>query len=68
MNNFDCTYEWLCDMMRDRIRVSITKGDKTYRGLVNGIYPESGSGNDWMVTLHNEGKNTTIYVRTAPKN
>jgi len=59
------TYDWLCDMMRCRTRVTITKGGKIYRGLINGIFPESGSGKDWMVTLHNEGVNTTIYVRTA---
>ena len=59
------TYDWLCNMMRCRTRVSIAKNGKIYRGLINGISPESGSGNDWLVTLHNEGVNTTIYVRTA---
>lgn len=59
------TYQFLCEAMRDRTRIIITKGTKRYRGLVNGIYPESGSGKDWIVTLHNEGENTTVYVRTA---
>ena len=59
------TYAWLCDMMHSRTKIVIIKGDRIYRGLVNGISPESGSGKDWMVTLHNEGSNTTIYVRTA---
>lgn len=58
------TYDWLCDRMRDRTRVAITKGGKVYRGLINGISPESGSGKDWMVTLNDNGTNTTIYVRT----
>ena len=59
------TYEWLCHIMRSRTIVAITKKGKIYRGLINGISPESGSGKDWLVTLHNEGVNTTVYVRTA---
>ena len=59
------TYDWLCDMMRSRTRVAISKAGKIYRGLINGISPESGSGKDWMVTLNDNGVNTTIYVRTG---
>lgn len=59
------TYEWLCDMMRCRTRVAIAKDDKVYRGLINGILPESGSGRDWLITLSDNGEKTTVYIRTA---
>ena len=59
------SYSWLCDMMQSRARVAITKDGKIYRGLINGVFPESGSGKDWMVMLNDNGSTIQLYIRTA---
>jgi hypothetical protein len=63
------SYTWLCGKMADRSRVAI----RTYingseiilRGLINGIRPEDGSGHHWLVTIHDNGTNAEVYIRTA---
>ena len=63
------SYDYLCDAMRTREEVSIRAivGDHTLtlRGLVNGLRPEDGSGRNWLVTIHDNGTNAEVYVRTA---
>lgn len=60
------SYTWLCEKMADRSRVVLTSWNGTsYTGLVNGIRPEDGSGRHWLVTLNENGKNQTIFVKTA---
>ena len=63
------SYSWLCDKMADRGRVAIRynlNGDTaTIRGIINGIRPEDGSGRHWLVTVHDNGTNAEVYVRTA---
>lgn len=63
------SYDWLCEKMMDRSRVVIhtttNAGPIMLRGLINGIRPEDGSGRHWLVTIHDNGTNTEIYVRTG---
>lgn len=54
-------FNWLCTMMKKRNRVSI----QGHEGLINGISPEDGSGNNWLVTITNEFGNKTIFVKAA---
>lgn len=54
-------FHWLCNMMRQRKRVHI----KGHEGLINGISPEDGSGNNWLVTIVNEHGNKTIFVKAS---
>lgn len=44
-------YNWLCNMMRSRAEVVIVSKDRNYRGIINGIVPEDGSGKNWLVTI-----------------
>ena len=60
------SYTWLCEKMADRSRVVLTSWNGNgYTGLINGIAPEDGSGRCWLVTLSENGKNETIFVRPA---
>jgi len=63
------SYAWLCEKMANRGRVAIQAfiGGQSIviRGIINGIRPEDGSGNNWLVTIHDNGTNAEIYVRTA---
>jgi hypothetical protein len=63
------SYTWLCDKMADRgrvaIRYNLNGNTATMRGIINGIRPEDGSGNHWLVTVHDNGTNAEVYVRTA---
>lgn len=62
------SYEWLCKKMQDRGRVAIVLHNPvgaTIRGLINGIRPEDGSGNHWLVTINDNCVNTEVYVRTS---
>ena len=60
------SYTWLCEKMADRSRVVLTAWNGNgHTGLINGIRPEDGSGRCWLVTLTENGKNETIFVRTA---
>lgn len=60
------SYTWLCEKMADRSRVLLKTGDgKNHFGLINGIRPEDGSGRCWLVTLTENGKNETVFMRTA---
>lgn len=67
MNTY--SYSWLCEKMADRSRVAIRSSigghEITLRGLINGIRPEDGSGRHWLVTIHDNGTNAEVYVRTA---
>ena len=54
-------FHWLCTMMKKRSRVSL----KGQQGIINGIRPEDGSGRCWLVTLTENGKSETVFVRTA---
>lgn len=62
------SYEWLCKKMQDRSRVAIVLHNPvgaTIRGLINGIRPEDGSGNHWLVTICDTSVTNEVYVRTA---
>lgn len=60
------SYTWLCEKMADRSRVVLTAWNgNSHTGLINGIRPEDGSGRCWLVTLTENGKNETVFVRTA---
>ena len=62
------SYEWLCKKMQDRGRVAIVLHNPvgtTIRGMINGIRPEDGSGNHWLVTINDNCVNTEVYVRTS---
>ena len=63
------SYSWLCDKMADRgrvaIRYNLNGNTATIRGIINGIRPEDGSGRHWLVTVHDNGTNAEVYVRTA---
>lgn len=56
-------YNWLCSMMQQRKRVNILCKEGNFIGLINGISPEDGSGNNWLVTIVNEFGNKTIFVK-----
>ena len=62
------TYEWLCENMRNRNRVSLdfslNCGPVRVSGLINGISPEDGSGKCWLVTVNDNGCNAVVFVRT----
>lgn len=60
------SYTWLCEKMADRSRVLLTAWNgNSHTGLINGIRPEDGSGRCWLVTLTENGKSETVFVRTA---
>lgn len=63
------SYTWLCEKMADRgrvaIRTVISGQEIILRGLINGIRPEDGSGRCWLVTIHDNGTNAEVFVRTA---
>ena len=66
------SYDWLCQKMKDRGRVAIVVHNPrgaTIRGIINGIRPEDGSGNHWLVTVCDSVGSSTVtnevYVRTA---
>ena len=72
------SYDWLCEKMRDRgrvaLRYNLNGNAATIYGIINGIRPEDGSGNHWLVTIvdnHAGAFGNTIpskaevYVRTA---
>ena len=56
-------YNWLCSMMQQRKRVNIVSASGSFIGLINGISPEDGSGNNWLVTITSEFGNNTIFVK-----
>lgn len=63
------SYTWLCEKMADRgrvaIRTFINGNEIILRGLINGIRPEDGSGRNWLVTIHDNGTNAEVFIRTA---
>lgn len=66
------SYEWLCKKMQDRGRVAIIlhHPEGSYiRGIINGIRPEDGSGNNWLVTICDTSVmpsvTNEVYVRTS---
>ena len=54
-------FQWLCTMMKKRNKVHI----QGHEGIINGISPEDGSGNNWLVTLTNEVSTITIFVKAV---
>lgn len=54
-------FHWLCTMMKKRSRVSL----KGQEGIINGIRPEDGSGNNWLVTLIDGTSKKEIFVRAS---
>lgn len=54
-------FHWLCTMMKKRNKVSL----QGHEGIINGIRPEDGSGNNWLVTICDNNITNEIYVRTA---
>ena len=62
------SYNWLCQKMQDRGRVAIVLHNPTgitVRGTINGIRPEDGSGNNWLVTIQDNGVYNEVYVKTG---
>lgn len=63
------SYTWLCEKMADRgrvaIRTFINGNEIILRGIINGIRPEDGSGRCWLVTIHDNGTNAEVFIRTA---
>lgn len=57
-------YNWLCNMMQMRKVVEIVGPNGiSYRGVINGIMPEDGSGNNWLLTISNDCKTSTVFVK-----
>ena len=57
-------YNWLCIMMKLRKTVSIVgRTGHTFQGLINGVRPEDGSGNNWLLTISNSTKDSTVFVK-----
>lgn len=54
-------FNWLCTMMKKRNRVSL----KGHTGIINGIRPEDGSGNNWLVTLCESGSTKEIFIKAT---
>jgi hypothetical protein len=54
-------FGWLCNMMQKRNKVHI----QGHEGVINGIRPEDGSGNNWLVTLSNNLSDITIFVKAS---
>lgn len=59
------SYDDLCSAMRLRKIITIIRDGQVFTGLVNGIWPESGSGRDWIVTMLCNGQKTDVYVKTV---
>lgn len=64
------SYAWLCEKMKDRVRVAIVLHNPAgaiIRGFINGIRPEDGSGRHWLVTICDDAvsppKYDEVYVR-----
>ena len=58
------SFNWLCLCMKNRKVVTLCAGKQAYSGLVNGIAPEDGSGQNWLVTLALTGGGVkTIFVK-----
>jgi hypothetical protein len=55
------SYSWLCEMMAKRKTVTVGE----FKGLINGIRPEDGSGRNWLVTVCRENLkgNKEVFVR-----
>jgi len=59
-------YNWLCNMMQERKVVAIVGPDgNTYKGVINGIKPEDGSGNKWIVTIYSKLISNRVFVRAS---
>ena len=59
------SYDWLCEMMQKRKRVSLVTSNGHFQGLVNGIRPEDGSGNNWLVTLCDNLITKEVFIRAT---
>ena len=66
-NGYVYEFGWLCNMMRARIETVIYNGSIRAEGIINGIRPEDGSGNHWLVTILRSDTNKCeeVYFRTA---
>lgn len=57
-------YNWLCNMMQMRKVVEIVGPNGiSYRGVINGIKPEDGSGKNWIVTIYSKLISNKVFVR-----
>lgn len=54
-------FHWLCTMMKKRNEVSLSG----HQGIINGIRPEDGSGNNWLVTLCQGTSKKEIFIRAT---
>lgn len=59
------SYAWLCEMMQKRNRVSLSTSNGNFQGLINGIRPEDGSGNNWLVTLCDNLYEKVVFIRAS---
>jgi len=59
-------YNWLCSMMKLRKTVHIVgRTGHTFEGLINAIRPEDGSGNNWLLTISSNCKDSTVFVKAS---
>ena len=60
-------FDFLCQKMRDRSEAMICNSGICLYGIINGIRPEDGSGNHWLVTIlrSDTKKCEEVYVRAA---
>lgn len=54
-------FHWLCTMMQKRNRVHL----HGIEGIINGIRPEDGSENNWLVTLADGLIKKEVFVRAS---
>ena len=68
-NTMTYSFNDLCLAMRKRCWVNLTDSatGRSYWGHINGIRPEDGSGDCWLVNLHLsvELGNVTVFVRVS---
>jgi len=64
MNTYSHSFSWLALAMKNRIHVAILSNKTIYKGIINGMAVEDGSGNNWLVTMNLcDGQTKTIFVK-----
>lgn len=64
MNTPSHSFHWLALAMKDRTPVGIISNKRIYKGIINGMAVEDGSGNNWLVTMSlSDGETKTIFVK-----
>lgn len=59
-------FHWLAIAMKNRTPVAIISNKRIYKGIINGMAVEDGSGNNWLVTMSLSGGETkTIFVKVV---